>query len=116
MVDGMENFSLDPDSEFAGVSQAWWGTLARSLDQLRLFAQFKPLFRIAVQSELKCCGVNGYKDWGNTTYGNQRNGVPDACCVVEVQDCGADMLLPNADIRDINTVRIDVCIFDSTQS
>lgn len=41
-----------------------------------------------VQKELKCCGVQNYKDWKNVTEFSD-GGVPDSCCIAgQVEGCG----------------------------
>lgn len=57
-----------------------------------------------MQEQLKCCGINTYKDWGNATVFSKahKNAVPDSCCLKEVRDkpssgnntasCGEDIL------------------------
>ena len=56
----------------------------------------------SMQKELKCCGVDTYTDWKNTTFNNPDNttkygnDVPDSCCIDgPTQDCGKDQLDPN---------------------
>lgn len=47
-----------------------------------------------LQHEVQCCGVEGFKDWANTTIG-VRGDVPDSCCIEHVESCGKGMLVGN---------------------
>jgi len=54
----------------------------------------------SIQKDLKCCGVDTYTDWKNTTFNHPKNmtkyDVPDSCCIDgPTQDCGKDQLDPN---------------------
>ncbi|KAL1020713.1 hypothetical protein UPYG_G00003690 [Umbra pygmaea] len=40
-----------------------------------------------LQTELKCCGVNGSSDWKGH-YGGGQNDVPDSCCISVQPSCG----------------------------
>jgi len=40
-----------------------------------------------IQHESQCCGVDGFQDWANTTFGKSGN-VPDSCCIQEQVGCG----------------------------
>jgi len=45
-----------------------------------------------VQHDLECCGVNGYMDWKNYTYGiNNNNNVAMGCCKEESSGCNLGM-------------------------
>eukprot|EP00092_Neocalanus_flemingeri_P006561 GFUD01007072.1.p1 GENE.GFUD01007072.1~~GFUD01007072.1.p1 ORF type:complete len:242 (-),score=46.55 GFUD01007072.1:125-850(-) len=47
-----------------------------------------------VQKELKCCGVESFKDWKDVTTFSD-GGVPDSCCVAgQVEGCGKAPLDP----------------------
>lgn len=46
----------------------------------------------AFQHEIQCCGIIGYRDWGNFTYGKNTN-VADGCCRNQTAGCGEDLLL-----------------------
>jgi len=50
-----------------------------------------------IQHDLQCCGVNGYKDWANSTWSKGKN-VPDSCCIAELTGCGADALVSPAHV------------------
>merc|ERR1711892_601169 len=63
MVNGMNNYGGD---DYGGVTETW---------------DF-------VQQELECCGVNNYTDWGRVQ-GWQQGVLPDSCCKVETDSCGA---------------------------
>jgi len=41
-----------------------------------------------MQQELKCCGVNNYTDWRNSTILGETEAVPDSCCIKKTTDCG----------------------------
>lgn len=43
-----------------------------------------------VMSNLKCCGVDSYKDWRNTTFGEGLH-VPTMCCKNQEAGCGDDI-------------------------
>lgn len=45
-----------------------------------------------VQHELKCCGAEEYKDWKNTSFSQEKNSVPDSCCLSDVVECGQGIL------------------------
>jgi hypothetical protein len=62
----MENFQK---SGFGGVTETW----------------------NVVQHELRCCGVQDYRDWENTVL-LQRASVPDSCCLSDVVGCGTGIL------------------------
>merc|ERR1711974_267318 len=47
----------------------------------------------AAQEGLKCCGVEGYADWTNSTGWASKVNVPDSCCKTESEGCGV-MPLP----------------------
>ena len=56
----------------------------------------------SIQTDLKCCGVDTYMDWKNTTFNHPviwmkyRKDVPDSCCVDgPTQGCGKDQLDSN---------------------
>ncbi|XP_076066836.1 tetraspanin-3-like [Oratosquilla oratoria] len=50
-----------------------------------------------VQHESECCGVESYKDWATTTYGNHHN-VPDSCCIEDIPKCGYNVLTWSEDL------------------
>ena len=62
MRDGMKNYDA---SESSGVTETW----------------------NIIQHESKCCGVEGYMDWKNTTFSQGLN-VPDSCCIQNTSGCG----------------------------
>lgn len=37
--------------------------------------------------QLQCCGVNGYKDWLNFTFGNGTGNVAMGCCIEQTNNC-----------------------------
>lgn len=39
------------------------------------------------QQKLQCCGVNGYKDWLNFTFGNGTGNVAMGCCIEQTNNC-----------------------------
>ncbi|XP_066971126.1 tetraspanin-4-like [Macrobrachium rosenbergii] len=43
-----------------------------------------------IQSEMNCCGINDYKDWFDTAFGNGTD-VPDSCCLLVEEGCGKGM-------------------------
>ena len=54
----------------------------------------------SIQTDLKCCGVDTYTDWKNTTFNHPVNftkyDVPDSCCIDgQTQGCGKDQLDTN---------------------
>jgi len=54
----------------------------------------------SIQKDLKCCGVETYTDWKNTTFNHPENAtkydVPDSCCIDgPTQGCGKDQLDQN---------------------
>jgi len=54
----------------------------------------------SIQTDLKCCGVDTYMDWKNTTFNHPVNStkydVPDSCCIDgQTQGCGKDQLDSN---------------------
>jgi len=57
----------------------------------------------AVQSDFVCCGVKGYMDWKNTTYGDGVEGVPDSCCKTAEKKCG-EKVFTTKGAEDINQV------------
>jgi len=53
-----------------------------------------------IQQDLKCCGVDTYIDWKNTTFNQNgtNNNAPDSCCKDgQTQDCGKDQLKDKPD-------------------
>jgi len=58
MKTGMTNYEKE---SFEGVTEAW----------------------NIVQSEFKCCGVEGYQDWKTVDFGE----VPDFCCIENTEGC-----------------------------
>jgi len=52
----------------------------------------------ATQHELKCCGVESYKDWSEFTFGNGTGNVATGCCLEMKDDCGAGVA--NLDIEE----------------
>jgi hypothetical protein len=69
MVTGMINYDTNPDSEFAGVTQAW----------------------NLIQNDFQCCGVTNYSDWREAPK-MQGKDVPDSCCKSEMPNCGKDVI------------------------
>jgi len=54
-----------------------------------------------VQQDLKCCGVDTYTDWKNTTFNQngKTNNAPDSCCKAgNTHDCGKSALKSNGTI------------------
>ena len=54
-----------------------------------------------IQQDLKCCGVDAYTDWSNTTFNQngKTNNAPDSCCIAgNTHGCGNDALKPNGTI------------------
>ena len=51
-----------------------------------------------IQSQFKCCGIEGPRDWEGTTFqkGNSTT-APDSCCKIEFHNCGAGQLIPSYD-------------------
>lgn len=47
----------------------------------------------ALQHSLECCGVDGYTDWGNFTFGKGTGNVAEGCCKEMVEGCNAGMAL-----------------------
>ncbi|XP_042227531.1 tetraspanin-4-like [Homarus americanus] len=43
-----------------------------------------------IQLEMNCCGVDSYKDWFPTDFGNGTD-VPDSCCLVVEPGCGKNI-------------------------
>eukprot|EP00095_Tigriopus_kingsejongensis_P004648 maker-scaffold29_size597861-snap-gene-3.10 protein:Tk04648 transcript:maker-scaffold29_size597861-snap-gene-3.10-mRNA-1 annotation:"cd63 antigen" len=79
MVNGLENYSADPESQFAGVSETW----------------------NIIQTDFQCCGVTVYTDWKNATFSQQSN-VPDSCCKLNTENCGRGILDGTGDVSTIN--------------
>jgi len=69
MKEGMKNYQPE-NMEYQGVVKAW--------DNL--------------QQGYKCCGIKEYMDWKNATQFSKGKDVPDSCCKIDVQGCGANML------------------------
>lgn len=40
-----------------------------------------------LQKKLKCCGINSYTDWFNTTWANKQRNVPASCCKTDKTEC-----------------------------
>jgi len=66
-----------------------------------------------IQQNLKCCGVDTYMDWKNTTFNQQGNStqfgnnVPDSCCMAGAsKDCGKDAIMSHQN----NTIYEDGCL------
>ena len=68
MKEGLNNYDVDPDTQFAGVKATW----------------------DSIQSDFKCCGVEYYSDWkmAEMFQGQRNDSVPDACCKEEMENCG----------------------------
>lgn len=41
--------------------------------------------------QLKCCGVNNYTDWRNSTQMADTDDVPDSCCIHKATNCGVNV-------------------------
>lgn len=54
--------------------------------------EFLTLDLDAFQNGIQCCGIIGYRDWANFTYGKSTN-VADGCCRNQTVGCGKDLLL-----------------------
>merc|ERR1712002_868896 len=52
----------------------------------------------AAQHELKCCGVDSYKDWSGFAFGNSTGDVAEGCCLEETTGCGKGVA--NLDLED----------------
>ncbi|KAK7071782.1 Tetraspanin-9 [Halocaridina rubra] len=53
-----------------------------------------------IQTEMNCCGVEDYRDWFATSFGNGTD-VPDTCCLLIAEGCGkgiANVVDPADDI------------------
>ena len=44
-----------------------------------------------IQDDFECCGIDSYKDWEATKYGEAVSGVPDSCCKIHTAGCGRDV-------------------------
>ena len=44
-----------------------------------------------IQTELQCCGANGFDDWVRNPYLEQTQSVPDSCCIRKLENCGNDI-------------------------
>lgn len=44
-----------------------------------------------IQHEHACCGTDNYTDWKETRFGEHINGVPEACCIQNTDNCGNDV-------------------------
>ncbi|XP_066984930.1 CD63 antigen-like [Macrobrachium rosenbergii] len=55
-----------------------------------------------IQHDHACCGTNNYEDWTSTPYGEEYNGVPDACCKEHVSGCGRNIFNFSQKLNDIN--------------
>uniref|UniRef100_A0A914WWJ2 Tetraspanin n=1 Tax=Plectus sambesii TaxID=2011161 RepID=A0A914WWJ2_9BILA len=66
MIAGMARYNA---SEAVGVTLAW----------------------NSMQQEFKCCGVDNYTDWRNSTVLGDTNDVPDSCCIQQTADCGVNV-------------------------
>lgn len=62
MKKGLENYG---DEDHKGVTTTW----------------------NLIQNDLKCCGVESYKDWKDVDFGKSGD-VPDDCCKTVEKDCG----------------------------
>lgn len=65
---GMNNYQPD-NITYQGVTKTW--------DSL--------------QQGYECCGIKTYMDWENASFSEGKN-VPNSCCLIEVSNCGKDML------------------------
>jgi len=70
MKEGMKNYQPD-NMEYQGVVTAW--------DNL--------------QQGYTCCGIETYVDWKNATQFSHGKDVPDSCCQIDSQGCGANILM-----------------------
>jgi hypothetical protein len=62
----------------------------------------------SISFNFKCCGVQSYKDWQNTTFGNGLN-VPTMCCKNPTNGCGLNLLSKSDD--EVNTtIYTDGCL------
>jgi len=43
------------------------------------------------QHDFECCGINGFADWKNFTYGKETGNVAMGCCRKETEGCNVDM-------------------------
>ena len=68
LIDGLDDYGVE-----SNVTDAHTGT-THSWDEL--------------QTNLKCCGVNDFKDWGENPQMNVTNSVPDSCCKEISEGCG----------------------------
>jgi len=86
MQKGMENYG-QPEHE--GVTEAW----------------------NIVQSELKCCGSTGFKDWATVDYSK----VPDACCYEYTANC-ADGVIDMSEQEAAKKIHTQGCLtlFETT--
>ncbi|KAK8728693.1 hypothetical protein OTU49_009096, partial [Cherax quadricarinatus] len=56
-----------------------------------------------IQHEHACCGTDNYTDWKETRFGEHINGVPEACCIQNTDNCGNDVFTkPPSELDYIN--------------
>lgn len=80
MIEGLKNYSDDPNSPYAGVTNTW----------------------TVIQSDFNCCGVTSYENWKNATFSQGAN-VPASCCkaIPPTRECGNGMLDGTGDLNNI---------------
>jgi CD63 antigen len=60
-----------------------------------------------IQREIRCCGAQEFRDWGNTTFSEKTN-VPDSCCLSDIDGCGKNVLTEN-DSKAAMKIHLDGC-------
>jgi len=51
------------------------------------------------QHDLKCCGIDGYRDWQSVLTGTGGMSVPDGCCVENIPGCGTNYFINPAHVE-----------------
>ena len=74
LIHGMQNYGNETSQASQDMTSSW--------DKL--------------QTEMQCCGVKKYTDWGQVQIFNETQSVPDSCCITESagEDCGNGALSP----------------------
>jgi CD63 antigen len=63
----------------------------------------------SMQQNLKCCGVEDYKDWGQTSWTTRENVVPKSCCRTVTEGC-SDRVIYQSPEEATNTIYTEGCL------
>ena len=91
MKEGLNQYQPG-NKDVKGVTDTWDAIQVRNRSVLGIFEYEMNFLSLRnFQKDFKCCGVNTYENWGDTTFGKSVNGVPDSCCKEWSEGCGQNI-------------------------